>query len=372
MNSAFIPDSPNHFQEKTQADAQILRSKELSASELLWSKHYQFLKDRGYTLRKRYEPGWKASWLSGHLKISECEDSVLLFQGHTIDATRYDGMLVALKKIDLWSDYTEEIEIGKLLSSPELSQDPRNHCVPILDVLYPPGDAGLAFVVMPLLYNTQLAPFETIGEVVEYIRQIFEGLHFMHENGVAHGDCTDNNIMADSLHLFASAPHPGKPSMTLDYSDKVSKSDSRTNKPVKYYLVGFHKSINYRNQDGQEKEVDKSSKHQFAADVYCLGDMLRMHFLDGWDNMGIAPKQGFEFMRKLISDMMNGDPNRRPDMGKVVARFNSLVDDLSDIQLRSPVIPAGESLGVYKLASHWTKQFVYMARGIPPIPMVDF
>ncbi|KAG5351722.1 hypothetical protein E4T56_gene3547 [Termitomyces sp. T112] len=372
MNFALAPDSSN--QPEKVLHPQTFSSNELSINESLWSKHYQFLSEHGYTLRNRYRPGWKASWLSGLRKISECEDAVLLLPGHTIDATRSDGMLVALKKINLRSNYTEEIEIGKLFSSLELRQDPRNHCVPILDVLYPPGETGLAFIVMPLLYTTQLAPFETLGEVIEYIRQILEGIHFMHENNVAHGHVILNLLLLQPpnanfcLQIVI-------PSMTLDYSGKVSQPDTRTDKPVKYYLVGFHKSINYHNQDSQEKEwVDKPSKYQFAADIYYLGNMLSMHFLDGGRNMGfnIAPKQGFEFMRKLISDMMNGDPDRRPDMGEVVARFNSLVDGLNNIQLRSPVISAGETLGIYKSMTHWAKQLIYMAQGIPPIPTADF
>ena len=69
--------------------------------------------------------------------------------------------------------------------------------------------------------------------------------------------------------------------MTIDYNGKIAKPDSRTSKPIKYYPVGFHKSIHYQNQDSAEKGwVDTPSKYQFAADVYRLGNMLRMHYLD--------------------------------------------------------------------------------------------
>ncbi|KAG6855292.1 hypothetical protein H0H87_005398, partial [Tephrocybe sp. NHM501043] len=89
-----------------------------------------------------------------------------------LDATRDDGAYVALKRVDL-TLATQEIEMAKLLSSPEFAEDPKNHCVPILDIIEVDG-SNTAFIVMPLLFFTDFAPFETIGEVIEYCRQIFE------------------------------------------------------------------------------------------------------------------------------------------------------------------------------------------------------
>ena len=69
----------------------------------------------------------------------------------------------------------DEIPVGKLLSSERLAS-PRNHCIPYLEIIDPPEGSDEAFLVLPLLVPTELAPFETIGEAVEFFRQIFEVL----------------------------------------------------------------------------------------------------------------------------------------------------------------------------------------------------
>ncbi|KAG6852941.1 hypothetical protein H0H87_009032 [Tephrocybe sp. NHM501043] len=145
---------------------------DLPSYEIFWRDHYEYLKDRGYTLRRRYEPGWTPSWVYGNKDLVECEDSCVPNHWVVLDATRDDGTYVTLKRVDLIRA-TQEIEIVKLLSSPEFAEDPKNHCVPILDIIEVDG-SNSAFIVMPLLFFTGFAPFETIGEVLEYCRQIFE------------------------------------------------------------------------------------------------------------------------------------------------------------------------------------------------------
>ena len=47
----------------------------LSENELWWTRHFQWLKDRGYLLRPRYAPDWVPSWLGTKKGMSSCEDS---------------------------------------------------------------------------------------------------------------------------------------------------------------------------------------------------------------------------------------------------------------------------------------------------------
>jgi hypothetical protein len=77
-------------------------------------------------------------------------------------------------KIVYKSDHPLEADIGSLLSSEPLSSDPRNHCVPIYEVFSFPNDHTLNVLVMPLLRKYDDPRFETVGEVVDCIRQIFE------------------------------------------------------------------------------------------------------------------------------------------------------------------------------------------------------
>jgi hypothetical protein len=69
----------------------------------------------------------------------------------------------------------EEVDIIRHFSSEPLISDRRNHCVPLLDVLDPEKDPRFSMIlVMPLLRSVNSPLFETVGEVVECLRQVFE------------------------------------------------------------------------------------------------------------------------------------------------------------------------------------------------------
>ena len=96
-----------------------------------------------------------------------------------------------------------ELTITQLFSSRELARDPRNHCVPLLDILEMPD--GQRLMVMPLFRPFNKPCFQTFGEFVAFFTQICEvisfqhlssrinsntaldqGLQFMHERNIAH------------------------------------------------------------------------------------------------------------------------------------------------------------------------------------------
>lgn len=123
------------------------------------------------------------------------------FASRLLDATRLsDSSYVVLKLVKI-SDHPFELEIGQFLSSQTLAGASGNHCVPIYDTLHVPDDSETAIIVMPLLLDYRHPPFDTVGEVVECFRQLFEvrlpelqslnadflqGLQFMHKHRVAH------------------------------------------------------------------------------------------------------------------------------------------------------------------------------------------
>ena len=101
-----------------------------------------------------------------------------------IDATRLsDGMIVALKRINT-DVHPCEREIAQFFSSGDIAHDPRNHCIPILEVLEPPDDSEIIILVMPLLRPFYEPPFYTVGEVVDFLTQIFE-VSILHTVGVS-------------------------------------------------------------------------------------------------------------------------------------------------------------------------------------------
>lgn len=88
------------------------------------------------------------------------------------DATRIsDGALVLLKQVSVIV-HPHEVSIGRYLCSDELRSDPDNHCVPLHDVLKDPSEENTVILVMPLLRKCDDPEFDTIGEVVDFIRQL--------------------------------------------------------------------------------------------------------------------------------------------------------------------------------------------------------
>ena len=96
------------------------------------------------------------------------------FPSTLLDGTRLsDGAYVALK-IVRQSENPEEVEIAQFLTSEPLRSDCSNHCVPVYDTLPVPDDGDLVIMVMPLLRSYTSPAFYTVGEVMEYLRQVFE------------------------------------------------------------------------------------------------------------------------------------------------------------------------------------------------------
>ncbi|RDB25211.1 hypothetical protein Hypma_007478 [Hypsizygus marmoreus] len=302
-----------------------------------------------------------------------------------MDATRRDGSRVVLKQVSA-SRYPDEARIGQLFSSEPLASHPSNRCIPIFDVLRVPNDDDTIILVMPVLYRNEVPPFETIGEIVDFCRQVFEGLRFMHEHHVAHRDCKFNNIMADTARLYKSSPHPWATWLIDDASHQTQQLFSRTRKPVKYYFIDFGLSRIYSPEDGPplEEEIwggDKTVPEfrncgdniplsdPFPVDVYFLGNTIRLQWVDGEKSFTTA-KKGLDFMRGLINDMVKPDPKSRPTMDEVVSRFENIVAGLSTWKLRSRLVDVDErpARGVMRSIVHWAKHFGFMIRGIPALP----
>jgi hypothetical protein len=104
-----------------------------------------------------------------------------------MDATcRRDGKHVMLKKI-YPNEGPHELMITQLFSSRELARDPRNHCVPLLDIIEIPQN-GQKLMVMPLLRPFSDPHFQTFGEFVAFFTQICEVRSFRHPSTRTNSD----------------------------------------------------------------------------------------------------------------------------------------------------------------------------------------
>jgi len=93
-----------------------------------------------------------------------------------MDAVRMeDGRQVMLKKV-LPEEGPHELLITQLFSSPGLKGHPKNHCVPLLDLvdLSQTGPYGRKLMVMPFLRPFKNPRFQTYGEFVDFFMQISE------------------------------------------------------------------------------------------------------------------------------------------------------------------------------------------------------
>ena len=66
------------------------------------------------------------------------------------------------------------MDIALYLSSPALVSQPSNHCIPVYEIFTLNGENNIVIMVMPLLRLYSDPSFDTIGEVVECFRQLFE------------------------------------------------------------------------------------------------------------------------------------------------------------------------------------------------------
>ncbi|KAJ7680937.1 kinase-like domain-containing protein [Mycena polygramma] len=363
----------------------------LSPREIFWRDHQPWLRECGYELRPRYQPDWIPSWRTDPTKLDVlCEDGIPLGGVRAMDAIRIeDGASVALKFISR-TIHPEEAKIFQYFSSPELASDPHNHCLPLLAVLYPPDDADIVIFVMKLMRRFDDPRFDTVGEVMDFFHQIFEGLQFMHHHRVAHRDCNSLNIMMDGQHLFPAGFHP-RAQRNLQDGFRKAKHYTRTQRPVKYYFIDF--GISSKFEPGEDTRVhpilggDKSVPEfptlqqmslamntekldPFATDIYYLGNLIRTEFLEGEPERLVSAKLGFEFMRPLVAAMVQADPVKRPTIDEVLADFDKIQSSLSSWKLRSRVVKKSEVtvLHLGRVLRHWFRRVEYILRRVPAVP----
>ncbi|KAG9007333.1 hypothetical protein FRB94_014455 [Tulasnella sp. JGI-2019a] len=85
-----------------------------------------------------------------------------------------------------------ELSILETLSGPQARSNQDNHTIPVLAIV-PVG--GWTLVVMPAWGRVaQFAPI-SIGEYLQHVEQYLEGLAFMHNLGITHGDISQSNVL---------------------------------------------------------------------------------------------------------------------------------------------------------------------------------
>ncbi|TBU39410.1 kinase-like domain-containing protein [Dichomitus squalens] len=304
----------------------------LLPGEIYWKDRYFFLDGCGYTLRPRYHPEWRPSWIGTNRDPMFCEDSITLITPGVIDATRRsDQFRVAIKST---RNDTREIHIARYLTE---QHSARNHCVPVLDIRQDPLEPHMSLMVMPHLRQFYDPDFGTIDEVMDFIRQSLEGLRFLHECRVAHRDIAAANVMMDGRSLYPQGYHPVRTEFLPDGANDA-RPLSRSNCSVQYYYVDFGLSTLFEEGEdplvlgrtGRDKEIPELSNEvpydAYRADVFALGNLYYKEF--------ISKYHGLDLIRPLVNMMKWKDPAQRPTADAAFHLFEAIYSRTDETLLR--------------------------------------
>ncbi|TDL22424.1 kinase-like protein [Rickenella mellea] len=316
----------------------LTHAAELADYEQAWPKMHEFLDAKGYELRKRYRPGWVPSWTprggSNWPKTGWPEDSIIPRTRNFIDAKRdviRDGKRVrervGLKLVKLDEKIgVQEIEILEYLSSREVRDDPRNPCIPLLEILHPPSHPNQRLLVMPLLYEVISPPLKRKSECVEFLRQILRGMEFLHGHKIAHKDICPHNLVVHAPGLYPEGCHPMDNTRSEDGLSYAEIKDLRKVKPT-YYFIDFGLSIMYgspkqrwerrplRGRYSDVPEYDRPGPWDgYKVDIYCMGLLI--------DELVVKRRKNMDFLGPLVEWMTREEPSERPTAQQAVEWFD--------------------------------------------------
>ncbi|TFK74319.1 hypothetical protein BDN72DRAFT_81440 [Pluteus cervinus] len=355
----------------------------LKDHEFFWRDHTTWFESKGYKLRSRYQPGWELPSTGIDELSFEDENHTSMPRAAVVDAIRItDGKRVLLKKISK-SNHPFEVEITKLLSSDALASDARNYCVRLLDVLQPTDAPDITILVFPFLQQLTASPFDTFGEIVGFIKQIFDGLQFLHHHHIAHRDIGIPNFMMDGNEMFPEGWNAVDGRWT-PRGQKHSNAYTRTQRPPRYHFIDFGLSRRFDPSDTNplaepiaggdrtvpEFKTNKEAFNPFQTDIYYIGNTIREFIMKGtpFEYKGYY---GTGFLGPLIRDMVQDDPTKRPTIDEVVTRFDKICKELSSWKLRSRPIPRRGTIskGLRRHIDHWKRRLDYIKQDVPPIPL---
>jgi len=244
-----------------------------------------------------------------------------------MDATRLsENATVAIKCRKDDDTAQNELDVRNYLGSLEFLGCLDNHCVPLLEVLKNPDERGLIFFVEPWLSQWDYPQFETVYDVTDFIEQTLEGLAFLHEAGVVHG-----NIGNAAIAMDGSALHPGIKAHPWNIEKAIHNMDTiilqnRHKARVTYFFVDFSMSFRFdEKRAGASAGLRERSPEQVqdatASDVFNLGKLYLQEFYARYDRLG--------FLRPLLNRMMEQDLNARVTAGQALHIFRALQDGMS-------------------------------------------
>ncbi|KIK53561.1 hypothetical protein GYMLUDRAFT_1025315 [Collybiopsis luxurians FD-317 M1] len=274
---------------------------QLEEFEIFWRDHYDWLKEKGYLLCPRYHPTSVASWARTGSFPHGCEDFQMQPQfDYNMDAICIaDGKPIMLRRPD-----------------------------PLLE-------EGRNFTrVLSYLVRWDQTELETVGELVDFCSQVFQGLQYIHALNIAHNDAKLSDIMIDWLPLECNCSSSPPLQMQPGYGGDQSVPEFKWNEPC----------------------------DPFAVDVYCLGNVIWKKFFTGEPTLGYLLSRNVRFLKQLPLDMTHEDPAKQPMVDEVVGCFKEIQKGLNWWKLHFCVSDKTACLFFYHIYSliHCIVQLSYM------------
>lgn len=245
---------------------------------------------------------------------------------------RHDGLVVCIKMIQ---DYRKQrqVQITQYFSTRRMTEDSRNHVVPLYDVFIDSITPHIQYMVMPVLRRFDDPEFVTVGEVVEFISQVLEGLTYLHENNVAHHNLTAEHIMMDAKSIVPTGWHFVAHFCEPDGMTRISPLDRR-NHIVRYYFIGFGNCYHIepktsrlvRDIGGNDTDVPElftgKPYDPFKHDIYTLGNVFDKELYQKY--------HGIHFLKDLIGYMRKTEFEIRPRAEMVLNAWYSIRGKLDE------------------------------------------
>ena len=279
----------------------------------------------------------------------------------------------------------KENRIARMLSSEPLKNDPRNHCVPVLEVIDNPSNASRFYLVMPLLRSVDDPPFDRVKEIVDFVDQMLEvcprliaefephlrmagacvsarerGSSSVTNNHTTYGsrtylspsDCVKANLMMDADAMYPEGFHPVATMRKPDYSGYATYIP-RSAAGVKYYYIDFGISVHIPKdasklvegrlgRDQTPPELSKRDPYDpFKLDVYILGNMfkreltgVRIYFcpvtLPSCADC-LKKYTNLEFLTSLAEIMTQATPHQRPSAQEALSLWREIKKTIGTI-----------------------------------------
>ncbi|TEB29033.1 hypothetical protein FA13DRAFT_1815533 [Coprinellus micaceus] len=333
----------NHFGMGRQQVQSVAPPQAPSPSDRYWYGLAPYLESLGYRLQS--PPQGAAVPITPHVRVA---------------VELGTGRYVALKRLDT-TENPAEYEIMSQICSGTNGQDPKNHCVRCQAVLTPPNEPQARILVMPLLRKFGDMSFEKIKDAVEFVRQMLEGIEFLHQQGIAHLDISVNNIM------FTGGEEPGSNAyFFIDFGKSMQFMEDTT--PTAWDLQSTDLTVPEFLSSGFATRA--SPLNPFAVDVYVLGNLIKRDLIEGNPDMSRAGYRGLEFLTSLAQYMTNRDPMARPTITQARQYFEQIRGGLDKKTLRHPCqrrttysnIPQRISAEVYHAVWSAYKRMLYITR----------